>query len=40
MSCVTCLSHYGLNDQVAVGIVGGMHDIVELQQRAQKVITL
>jgi hypothetical protein len=40
VSCVTCLNYYGLNDRVAVGIVGGMHDIVELQRRAQKVITL
>jgi sulfur relay (sulfurtransferase) complex TusBCD TusD component (DsrE family) len=40
VSCVTCLNYYGLNERVVVGIVGGMHDIVELLQRAQKVITL
>jgi hypothetical protein len=40
VSCVTCLNYYRLNDKVAAGIVGGMHDIVELQHRAHKVITL
>jgi intracellular sulfur oxidation DsrE/DsrF family protein len=38
--CSTCLEHYGLSDQVAVGIVGGMTDIIEAQVRAAKVITL
>lgn len=40
VSCQTCLNYYGLMDKVKVGIVGGMHDILEIQQRAQKVITL
>jgi intracellular sulfur oxidation DsrE/DsrF family protein len=38
--CSTCLNHYGLSDQVRVGIVGGMGDIIEAQARAGKVITL
>ncbi len=38
--CSTCLSFYGLQDQVQVGIVGGMTDIIEAQRRAAKVITL
>jgi intracellular sulfur oxidation DsrE/DsrF family protein len=38
--CSTCLSYFDLRDQVRVGIVGGMHDIIEAQWRADKVITL
>jgi hypothetical protein len=38
--CSTCLNFLGLADQVAVGIVGGMGDILEAQLQAQKVITL
>lgn len=38
--CSTCLEHYGLADQVRVGIVGGMTDIIEAQIKAEKVITL
>lgn len=38
--CSTCLNHYGLADQLEVGIVGGMTDIIEAQTRAEKVITL
>lgn len=38
--CSTCLNHYNLRDQVRIGIVGGMHDILEAQMRADKVITL
>lgn len=38
--CSTCLNHYGLVDQVAIGIVGGMTDIIDAQWRAEKVITL
>ncbi len=38
--CGTCLNYYGLQDQVKVGIVGGMTDIIEAQWRADKVITL
>ena len=38
--CNTCLNFYGLADRVAVGITGGMTDIIEAQHRAAKVITL
>jgi intracellular sulfur oxidation DsrE/DsrF family protein len=38
--CSTCLDFYHLTDQVKVGIVAGMGDILEAQQRAGKVITL
>jgi selenium metabolism protein YedF len=38
--CSTCLDFYGLNDQIQVGIVGGMSDIIEAQTKASKVITL
>lgn len=40
ISCVTCLKYYGLAERVRVGVVGGMHDILEVQRRAQKVITI
>jgi len=38
--CNTCLNFYGLVDQVAVGIKGGMADIIEAQRQAAKVITI
>ena len=38
--CSTCLNYFGLEDQVEVGVVGGMTDIIEAQWRADKVITL
>ena len=38
--CSTCLNYYNLTDQVKVGIVGGMTDIIEAQRRASKVISL
>lgn len=38
--CSTCLNYFGLTEQVKVGIVGGMTDILEAQRRAAKVITL
>jgi hypothetical protein len=38
--CSTCLGYFNLRDKVQVGIVGGMHDILEAQMRADKVITL
>lgn len=38
--CSTCLNFYQLMDQVRVGIVGGMADIIEAQRRADKVISL
>jgi hypothetical protein len=38
--CSTCLGYYNLSEQVQVGIVGGMTDIIEAQRRAGKVISL
>jgi hypothetical protein len=38
--CSTCLQYFSLTDKVAVGIVGGMHDILLAQWKASKVITL
>jgi hypothetical protein len=38
--CSTCLNYYNLIEQVRVGIVGGMTDILEAQRRAGKVISL
>ncbi len=38
--CTTCLQYFGLTGKVAVGIVGGMNDIVLAQWMATKVITL
>jgi intracellular sulfur oxidation DsrE/DsrF family protein len=38
--CSTCLNFYNLIDQVQVGVVGGMGDILEAMNRAGKVITL
>lgn len=38
--CTTCLNFYGLAEQRAVGLAGGMGDIVEAQWRADKVITI
>jgi hypothetical protein len=38
--CSTCLNYYNLLDQVRVGVVGGMTDILEAQIRAGKVITI
>ncbi len=40
VSCRTCLEHYGLIDRVAVGEVGNMAQVIELQAAAAKVITL
>ena len=38
--CSTCLNYYNLIEQVRVGIVGGMGDILEAQRRAAKVIAI
>ena len=38
--CKTCLDTYGLTDQVRQGVVGGMGDILEALQKAEKVISL
>lgn len=38
--CQTCLVSFGLQDQVEVGVVGGMGDILEALQKAHKVVSL
>jgi selenium metabolism protein YedF len=38
--CSTCLDYFDLTDQVQVGIVGGMTDIIEAQFKSQKVISI
>lgn len=38
--CSTCLQFLGLADQVQVGVVGGMGDILTALQQAPKVISL
>jgi hypothetical protein len=38
--CRTCLDYLGLLDRVQVGIVGGMPDIIEAMDKAEKVIRL
>jgi intracellular sulfur oxidation DsrE/DsrF family protein len=38
--CSTCLDYYKLSDQIQVGIIGGMSDIIEAQTKASKVITI
>jgi hypothetical protein len=38
--CQTCLDFFGLRDQVRVGIVGGMGDIIAAQMLAPKVLTI
>lgn len=36
--CSTCLAYLRLTDQVEVGIVGGMPDIIEAMRLAEKVL--
>ena len=38
--CSTCLDYFSLREKVAVGIVGGMPDIIEAMNSAGKVISL
>jgi sulfur relay (sulfurtransferase) complex TusBCD TusD component (DsrE family) len=38
--CQTCLDTFGLSNQVRVGIVGGMGDIITAMWQADKVITI
>jgi hypothetical protein len=40
IACKTCLDYYGIADQIRVGIVGGMGDILTAMALATKVITL
>ena len=38
--CSTCLDRFGLTDQVAVGVVGGMGDIITAITGADNAVTL
>lgn len=38
--CTTCLNHYGLMQQLRVGVAGSMKEIVAAQWEAEKIITL
>jgi sulfur relay (sulfurtransferase) complex TusBCD TusD component (DsrE family) len=38
--CKTCLDFYHLIDQVQVGVIGGMGDILEVLQKAEKVLSV
>lgn len=38
--CSTCINYFNLANQIEVGIIGGMSDIIEAQFKAEKVITL
>jgi sulfur relay (sulfurtransferase) complex TusBCD TusD component (DsrE family) len=38
--CKTCTDSFGLTAKVQVGIIGGMPDILEALQKAEKVISL
>ena len=38
--CSTCLTYFGLTENVRVGVVGGMPDILAAMQTADSVITV
>jgi hypothetical protein len=38
--CKTCVDYFGLGDQVRVGIIGGMPDIITAMWQADTLITL
>ena len=38
LTCGTCLNHYGITEQLAVGRVTNMYEIVEKQADASKII--
>ncbi len=38
--CKTCLHYFNISDQVETGMVGTMHDILDIQLRVGKVINL
>ena len=40
IACSTCLDHYELTDRLEVGIVGHMSDIIELQLRSDRVLSI
>lgn len=40
IACSTCLNHFNLQKELAVGISGSMMDIIDLQKKADRIITL
>ncbi|MDJ0973281.1 MAG: DsrE family protein [Planctomycetota bacterium] len=40
IACKTCLDQFGLTDQLVVGLIGGMGDIIAAQAKAAKVVNL
>jgi len=38
--CKNCLDHFGLTDKIAVGVIGGMTDIIAAQWAAEKIVTI
>ncbi len=40
LACKTCLNHYNILDEVEVGTTGTMMDIITLQAKASKIISL
>jgi len=40
IACSTCLGYYGLESKLEVGIVGHMSDMIEIQNRCEKVVTI
>ena len=40
ISCKNCLEHFGVEDKVKVGVVGGMTDVSSAIWAAEKVVTL
>lgn len=40
IACKTCLNHFGISDNIEVGMVASMMDIIDLQKKADKVINL
>jgi hypothetical protein len=38
--CSTCLEFLGVQNEVKVGVVGGMGDIVTAMQMAEKVVSI
>ena len=38
--CSTCLAFFGIEDQVEIGVVGGMGDILTAIQMAPKVVSI
>jgi selenium metabolism protein YedF len=40
LACVTCLEFYSLTDQLAVGALSDMREIVQRTMRASKVVTI